>query len=65
MGMSIRDVIFKLGGGIQDDKKFKAVQMGGPSGGCIPEELIDTPIDYDSINATGAIMGFRRYGCNG
>ena len=57
MGMSIRDVIFKVGGGIQNDKKFKAVQMGGPSGGCIPESLIDTIVDYDSVNATGAIMG--------
>jgi NADH-quinone oxidoreductase subunit F len=57
MGMSIRDVIFKLGGGIQGDKKFKAVQMGGPSGGCIPEHLADTIVDYDSVNATGAIMG--------
>jgi len=57
MGMSIRDVIFKLGGGIQHDKKFKAVQMGGPSGGCIPEHLADIPIDYDSVNSTGAIMG--------
>jgi len=57
MGLSIRDVIFKLGGGIQNDKKFKAVQMGGPSGGCIPEYLADTLIDYDSVNATGAIMG--------
>ncbi len=57
MGMSIRDVIFKLGGGIQNDKKFKAVQMGGPSGGCIPAYLADTIIDYDSVNATGAIMG--------
>ncbi len=57
MGLSIRDVIFKLGGGIQDDKEFKAVQMGGPSGGCIPEYLADTLIDYESVNATGAIMG--------
>ncbi len=57
MGMSVRDVIFKLGGGIQDDKQFKAVQMGGPSGGCIPEYLADTLVDYDSVNATGAIMG--------
>lgn len=57
MGMTIRDVIYKLGGGIQDDKEFKAVQMGGPSGGCIPKHLIDTEIDYDSITATGAIMG--------
>ena len=57
MGITIRDVIYKLGGGIQDDKRFKAVQLGGPSGGCIPEHLIDTQIDYDSVNATGAIMG--------
>ena len=57
MGMSIKDVIFKLGGGIKDGKKFKAVQMGGPSGGCIPEHLLDTIVDYDSVNATGAIMG--------
>ncbi|RLD82381.1 MAG: NADH-quinone oxidoreductase subunit F [Bacteroidetes bacterium] len=57
MGMSVKDVIFKLGGGIQDDKEFKAVQMGGPSGGCIPAHLSDTIVDYDSVNATGAIMG--------
>jgi NADH-quinone oxidoreductase subunit F len=57
MGMTIRDVIFKLGGGIKKDKKFKAVQLGGPSGGCIPEYLSDTIVDYDSVNATGAIMG--------
>ncbi len=57
MGMTIRDVIFKLGGGIKNDKRFKAVQMGGPSGGCIPEFLADTIVDYDSVNATGAIMG--------
>jgi NADH-quinone oxidoreductase subunit F len=57
MGMTIRDVIFKLGGGIKNNKRFKAVQMGGPSGGCIPEFLADTIVDYDSVNATGAIMG--------
>ena len=57
MGISIRDIIFKLGGGITDGKKFKAVQLGGPSGGCIPEYLADTQVDYDSVNATGAIMG--------
>ena len=57
MGMSLRDIIFGLGGGIKDDKKFKAVQMGGPSGGCIPESLIDTPVDYQSIRNTGAFMG--------
>ena len=57
MGITIRDVIFKLGGGIPDGKKFKAVQLGGPSGGSLPESLLDTPVDYDSVNATGAIMG--------
>ncbi|MCK5029533.1 MAG: NADH-quinone oxidoreductase subunit NuoF [Bacteroidales bacterium] len=57
MGVSIKDIIFKLGGGITDGKKFKAVQLGGPSGGCIPEYLADTLVDYDSVNATGAIMG--------
>ncbi len=57
MGMTLRDVIFKVGGGIIGDKKFKAVQLGGPSGGCIPESLLDTPVDYDSLTATGAIMG--------
>jgi NADH-quinone oxidoreductase subunit F len=57
MGISIRKVIFDICGGIKQDKKLKAVQMGGPSGGCIPAELADTPIDYESINRTGAIMG--------
>ncbi|OFX88737.1 MAG: NADH dehydrogenase [Bacteroidetes bacterium GWF2_33_16] len=57
MGISIRDIIFKLGGGIIGGKKFKAVQLGGPSGGCIPEYMADTIVDYDSVNATGAIMG--------
>ena len=57
MGITIKDIIYKLGGGIAGDKKFKAVQLGGPSGGCIPEHLSDTRVDYDSVNATGAIMG--------
>ena len=57
MGISLREIIFDIGGGIKDDKGFKAVQMGGPSGGCIPAQLLDTSIDYDSINQTGAIMG--------
>jgi len=57
MGMTIHDIVFKLGGGIQEGKKFKAVQLGGPSGGCIPAELDHTIVDYDSVNATGAIMG--------
>ncbi len=57
MGMPLREVIFDVGGGIPGGKAFKAVQMGGPSGGCLPESLLDTPVDYESINATGAIMG--------
>lgn len=57
MGITINDVIFNLGGGIQENKKFKAVQMGGPSGGCIPAHLGHTTIDYDSVKETGAIMG--------
>ncbi|HOJ81907.1 MAG TPA: NADH-quinone oxidoreductase subunit NuoF [Acetomicrobium flavidum] len=57
MGMPIREVIFDIGGGIAGGKDIKAVQMGGPSGGCIPSRLLDTPIDYESITATGAIMG--------
>ena len=57
MGLTLRDVIFDIGGGIRGGKKFKAVQMGGPSGGCIPEALLDTLIDYKALAATGAIMG--------
>ena len=57
MGKTLRDVIFDIGGGIRDGKAFKAVQMGGPSGGCIPAALLDTVIDYKALGATGAIMG--------
>ena len=57
MGLTLRDVIFGIGGGIKNDKQFKAVQMGGPSGGCIPASLIDTPVTYEDINKTGAIVG--------
>jgi NADH-quinone oxidoreductase subunit F len=57
MGMTLREVIFDIGGGIERKQEFKAVQLGGPSGGCIPASLLDTPVDYDSIVATGAIMG--------
>jgi len=57
MGITIHDIIYKLGGGIKEEKDFKAVQLGGPSGGCIPAYLSDTIIDYDSVTATGAIMG--------
>ena len=57
MGTSLREVIFGVGGGIKDDREFKAVQIGGPSGGCLPAGLLDTPVDYDSLPAAGAIMG--------
>ena len=57
MGITMREIIFDIGGGIMDGKKFKAVQIGGPSGGCIPEQLLDTPVDYDSLIAAGAMMG--------
>ena len=57
MGMPLRDVIYKVGGGMKTEKPFKGVQLGGPSGGCVPAELLDTLVDYDSINKTGAIMG--------
>jgi NADH-quinone oxidoreductase subunit F len=57
MGISIKEIIYNVCDGIKNDRKFKAVQMGGPSGGCIPAELQDTVIDYESINKTGAIMG--------
>jgi NADH-quinone oxidoreductase subunit F len=57
MGMTLREVIFGIGGGIKNGKTFKAVQMGGPSGGCLPESLLDLPVDYETINQTGAIVG--------
>jgi NADH-quinone oxidoreductase subunit F len=57
IGMPLKEVIFDIGGGTASGKPFKAVQMGGPSGGCIPASLTDTIIDYDELNATGAIMG--------
>ena len=57
MGKTLRDVIFDIAGGIRDGHEFKAVQLGGPSGGCIPAHLLDTVIDYRALGATGAIMG--------
>jgi len=57
MGTTIHDLVFNIGGGIKEGREFKAVQMGGPSGGCIPADLADTPVDFESIPATGAIMG--------
>ncbi|MFZ5642822.1 MAG: NADH-quinone oxidoreductase subunit NuoF [Bacillota bacterium] len=57
MGTTMREIIFDIGGGIPDGKKFKAVQTGGPSGGCIPEDFLDTPVDYESLTRLGTIMG--------
>ncbi len=57
MGMTLREIIFDIGGGIPDGKAFKAVQTGGPSGGCIPESLIDMPVDYDRLTEVGSMMG--------
>jgi len=57
MGITLREIIFDIGGGIKSGREFKAVQMGGPSGGCIPADKLDTPVDYESVTQTGAIMG--------
>jgi NADH-quinone oxidoreductase subunit F len=57
MGIPLRDIIYEVGGGIPDGRSFKAVQLGGPSGGCVPDEHIDIEIDYESVTKTGAIMG--------
>jgi NADH:ubiquinone oxidoreductase subunit F (NADH-binding)/(2Fe-2S) ferredoxin/NAD-dependent dihydropyrimidine dehydrogenase PreA subunit len=57
MGTTLREIIYDIGGGIPNDKEFKAAQMGGPSGGCIPAEFLDNEIDYDSVQLIGAIMG--------
>ncbi|MCB2217834.1 NuoF family protein [Desulfofustis glycolicus] len=57
MGISLRDIVFEIGGGIPNDRQFKAAQTGGPSGGCIPTDHLDTPVDYESLGALGSIMG--------
>jgi NADH-quinone oxidoreductase subunit F/NADP-reducing hydrogenase subunit HndC len=57
LGMTLREMIFDIGGGIAGGREFKAVQTGGPSGGCIPAEFLDTPVDYESLGALGSIMG--------
>ncbi|MDR0437949.1 MAG: NADH-quinone oxidoreductase subunit NuoF [Bacteroidales bacterium] len=57
MGITLREVIYEIGGGIKDGKKFKAVQTGGPSGGCLTEKHLDTPIDFDNLLAAGSMMG--------
>jgi len=57
MGVTLREIIYDIGGGVLDGKKFKAVQTGGPSGGCLPESFLDTPVDYDSLTEAGSMMG--------
>lgn len=57
MGTTLREILFEVGGGIKNGKEFKAVQTGGPSGGCIPSQFLDTPIDFDSLSAIGSMMG--------
>jgi NADH-quinone oxidoreductase subunit F len=57
MGATLRQIVFDIGGGVPNDREFKAVQMGGPSGGCVPSDYLDLPIDYDSVKDIGAIMG--------
>ncbi len=57
MGITLREIVFEIGGGVPEGRKFKAAQTGGPSGGCIPEAFLDTPVDYESLTALGSIMG--------
>ncbi|HBG93558.1 MAG TPA: NADH-quinone oxidoreductase subunit F [Nitrospiraceae bacterium] len=57
MGITLKEIIYEIGGGVMDGKKFKAVQTGGPSGGCIPEHLLDTPVDFDTLAKVGSMMG--------
>ena len=57
MGTTLRELVYDIGGGVEDDKKFKAIQSGGPSGGCIPEHLLDLKVDYESLKEVGSIMG--------
>ena len=57
MGITLREIIYKIGGGIHEGKKFKAIQTGGPSGGCIPEQYLDSPVDFDELTKLGSMMG--------
>jgi NADH-quinone oxidoreductase subunit F len=57
MGATLRDIVFKIGGGIKDGRTFKAIQTGGPSGGCLPEEMLDLAVDFDTLTAAGSMMG--------
>lgn len=57
MGTTLREIVFDIGGGVRGDRRFKAIQIGGPSGGCLPDGMLDTPVDYDSLTQAGAMMG--------
>lgn len=57
MGITLREIVYEIGGGIPGGNRFKAAQTGGPSGGCIPEEYLDTPVDYQTLGKLGSIMG--------
>ena len=57
LGISLRDIVYDVGGGIKDDKDFKAIQIGGPMGGCVPAQFLDLPVDYESLAQAGTIMG--------
>ena len=57
MGITLREIVYDVGGGILGDKKFKAIQTGGPSGGCLPESMLDTPVDFDTLSKAGSMMG--------
>lgn len=65
MGTTLREIIFDIGGGVRNGKKFKAVQIGGPSGGCLTEEHLDIPMDYDNLIKAGSNGRFRRTCCYG
>ena len=65
MGTTLREIVYDIGGGIPNGRDFKAAQTGGPSGGCIPKEHLDTPIDYESLKQIGSMMGVRWTNCNG
>ena len=60
MGLTLRQIVFDIGGGLSRGRRFKAVQTGGPSGGCLPEDLLDMPVDYETLAAAGSIMGSGR-----
>ncbi len=57
MGITLREIVYEVGGGILNNRKFKAIQTGGPSGGCMPESLLDTPVDFDTLSTVGSMMG--------